>query len=165
MPKLGYSATQPLKYYLGIDPGQSGGLALIDENGKHYASWKMPESERFIWDVIDHNASLADKAVIEQVHSFPGQGVASTFKFGVGYGGLRMALIAAYVSFEEVNPRTWQKALGIKPMDKKQESHRDFKKRLQAKAQQLFPTVTVTLAIADALLLAEYCRRKNMGLL
>jgi Holliday junction resolvasome RuvABC endonuclease subunit len=103
-------------------------------------------------------------AVIEHVHAMPKQGVSSTFKFGVGYGGLRMALIAASIPFEEVTPRTWQKALGV-VVRKKTETKTQFKNRLKAKAQQLFPRESITLKTADALLIAEYCRRKQLGLL
>ena len=75
-----------------------------------------------------------------------------------------MALIAAGIPFEEVIPRTWQKGVGITPRGKGETKTR-FKNRLKAKASQLFPKVNVTLATADALLIAEFCRRKRTGTL
>jgi Holliday junction resolvasome RuvABC endonuclease subunit len=90
----------------------------------------------------------------------PKQGVASSFKFGVNYGIVRMALTAAGIPFEEVTPQAWQKALGITHR-KKTETPSEWKNRLRARAQQLFPSVSLTLATADALLIAEYCRRIN----
>ena len=73
-----------------------------------------------------------------------------------------MALTAAGIPFEEVTPVVWQRGLGI-PVRKKDESRSQFKGRLKAKAQQLFPQVKVTLKTADALLISEYCRRKREG--
>lgn len=109
-------------------------------------------------------------AVIEKVGGFmgreAGEGGAprnrasahTMFQFGVGYGLLRMALIAAGIPFEEVLPRKWQGGLGISPR-KKTEGKTEWKNRLKARAQQLFPATKVTLATSDALLLAEYARR------
>ena len=89
----------------------------------------------------------------------PGQGVASTFKFGMNYGMLRMALIAAGIGFETVTPQTWQKKMSC--------MSKGDKKVTRAKAQELFPQVQITgrgiksptHAVADALLIAEYGRR------
>ena len=80
------------------------------------------------------------------------------FSFGASYGALCMALTAADVRFEEVPPLRWQRGLHIPPR-KKSESRTAWKNRLKSKAQQLFPKEYVTLATADALLLAEYCSR------
>ena len=152
--------------YIGIDPGQSGGLVAL-YNDRVVAD-AMPATERDIWDWFNPPRSPAVPvsvyAVIEKVHSMPNQGVSSTFKFGCGYGGLRMALIAAGIPFEEVTPQAWQKAMGI-PRREKTESKTQWKNRLRSIAQQLFPSEKVTLKTSDALLIAEYCRRKNRGLL
>jgi hypothetical protein len=53
--------------------------------------------------------------------------------------------------FEEVSPQKWQKAMGCMTKGDKNVS--------KAKAQQLFPQLKITHAIADALLIAEYARR------
>jgi len=146
---------------LGIDPGQSGGIAIL-WNDRDATTLKMPETERDVWEAVRFDFGSKAFAFIEKVHSMPGQGVASTFKFGVGYGGLRMALIAAGIPFVEVTPQGWQKALGI-PARKKTETKAQFKNRLKSHAQQLFPDQQVTLATADALLIAEYGRRTRMA--
>lgn len=93
--------------YIGIDPGQSGGFAVLNNNGIVEVI-KMPPTETDIWNWISSNKNCF--AVIEKVHSMPGQGVASTFKFGYGFGGLNMALVAAKIPFELISPRQWQKA-------------------------------------------------------
>lgn len=137
--------------YIGIDPGASGGIAIVC--GLGVSSWKMPETERDIYELIESlkvwSGDLST-AVIERVHSMPRQGVASTFKFGVGYGGLRMALIASGIPWHEVTPQRWQRDMSCLTKGDKNVSKR--------KAQQLFPSHKITHANADALLLAEWLR-------
>lgn len=103
-------------------------------------------------------------AVIERVSGYVGEAQpgSAAFKFGQSYGGLRMALVAAGIPFEEVTPQVWQRKMGVTPR-RKDESKTAWKNRLKAKAQQLYPGVKVTLATADALLLVEYCRRRQEG--
>ena len=142
-----------MKTFIGIDPGISGGIAII---GDGIAPWavKMPETERDIWDTIRALKSWSDReafATIEKVHSMPGQGVASSFTFGRGLGSLRMALVAAEIPFADVTPQAWQKALGCLTKGDKNVS--------KAKAQELFPSLRITHYIADALLIAEFARR------
>lgn len=139
---------------IGLDPGQSGGIAIVDPTGMPWAV-KMPETERDIWDTIAEAktwGAFETHAVIEVVHAMPKQGVSSTFKFGKNYGALRMAIIAAGIPFREVQPRAWQQAMGCLTGGDKNVS--------KAKAQQLFPGIKVTHALADALLLAEWLRRQ-----
>lgn len=143
-----------MKSYIGIDPGASGGIAILSEGVKPYAV-KMPETERDVFDTLNSLKTWHDTeavAVIEKVHSMPGQGVASTFTFGKGYGALRMALIALEIPYREITPQTWQKALGCMTKGNKNVS--------KERAQQLFPMLKITHAIADSLLLAEWLRRQ-----
>jgi Holliday junction resolvasome RuvABC endonuclease subunit len=145
--------------YVGIDPGSSsGGIAIIQWNRSVEYLRAMPETERDIWDLID-NVHFG-YAVIEKVHSMPGQGVVSTFKFGRNYGFLRGCLVAAEIPFEEVLPSKWQRGLSIPPRAKI-ESKSQWKDRLKGIAQQMFPSTNITLKTADALLIAEFCRRSH----
>jgi crossover junction endodeoxyribonuclease RuvC len=161
MPKL-----RPIrfaKYYLGIDPGKSGGLCRLSESGEVAALSVMPDTELDTWQWFQGWGT--EFALIELVHSMPQQGVSSTFTFGKGYGGLRMALTAVGIPFETVTPQAWQKGLGITPK-KKIESKAEFKARLRAFAQRLFPSLDLwgrtkgeQLSVCDALLIAEFNRR------
>lgn len=151
--------------FLGVDPGASGGAALITESYQVLSTVKFSETERDIseWfrDELKKAHQPFDKpapfdgvaAVIERVHSMPKQGVASSFKFGQSYGFLRGMLIAHGIRFEAVTPGNWQKALGC--------LSRGQKNVTKAKAQEIFPGVKVTHAIADALLLAAFARRSH----
>lgn len=141
--------------FIGIDPGAGGGIAVVNNAGRAEA-WKMPATERDVYDLL---AGIPDSyAVIEHVHSMPQQGVASSFKFGASYGFVRGCLIGCGIPFEQVGPRSWMKALGIR-VRHKTETPTQWKNFLKSIAQQLFPEVRVTLKTADALLIAEYCRR------
>lgn len=145
--------------FVGIDPGASGGIGYVDTLRPTPFAVAMPKTERDI--VLALKFEQDSFAVIEAVHSMPGQGVASSFKFGGSYFGLRMALIANGIPFEAVTPQRWQKAMGI--VSKKGETKTQHKNRLKARCQELFPGLEVTLATCDAVLLAEYARRLKNG--
>lgn len=154
--------------YIGIDPGVSGGIVCLFDDFPF--STPMPATERDIWNWIKQWRDLGAFAVIEKVGGFMGGAkgnVASShtmFTFGASYGGLRMALVAAEIAFEEVPPQSWQKGLRISKRASS-ESKVQFKNRLRGLAQQLFPTQEITLAVSDAFLIADYCRRKKEGTL
>lgn len=144
--------------YIGIDPGKSGGIAVVDDAGK-YEAWPIPATERDTLDIFEE-LTLGEpgvlRAVIEKVASRPGQGVVSMFAFGQNYGMLRAFLVASLIPFEAVPPGTWQKQFSlIDPA-----ATRTAKKnKHKARAQELFPGIKITHAIADALIIAEYCKR------
>lgn len=146
--------------YIGIDPGLGGGLAMIDFDGRILEAVKMPQTERDVYDTLQRFAATGPvraHAALEFVRSSPQQGVVSAFRFGQGYGALRMALVAVSLPFDEVTPRRWQGALGCLSGGDKNVTKR--------RAQELFPDAKVTHAIADALLIAEYNRRASTGIL
>ena len=147
---------------IGIDPGKSGGIAWIDERGKPCVE-KMPETIQDLWELFEsitggfaafrESNGIMFKAYMESVHSSPQMGVKSAFTFGNGFGHLEMALTAAGIPFERVRPQAWQKAMGCLTGGDKNVSKR--------RAQELFPSMKVTHATADALLIAAYGRRQN----
>lgn len=138
-------------FHIGIDPGLGGGLAAIGEGGTVRA-FKMPVTDRDVLDLLSQFlGGGGTRAVLERVSASPQMGVVSAFTFGRGFGGLTMALTAARIPFDLVTPRTWQTALACLSGGDKNITKR--------RAQQLFPHLAVTHAIADALLLAEYGRR------
>lgn len=138
---------------VGVDPGKSGAIAAVCSETRQpvgHIKNKATDHELCRW-----LKELSEKgrcfAVIEKVHAMPRQGVVSTFKFGESYGSLKMLLASQSVPFEEVTPAKWQGALGCRSKGDKNVTKR--------KAQELFPEVKMTHAIADAYLLAEYCRQ------
>ena len=146
-----------MKTIIGIDPGKKGGIAWIAD-GKPCVE-KMPDTVKDLWELLLDITEISKryvapedcKAYIEAVSSSPQMGVVSAFTFGQGLGRLEMALTAAGIPFERVRPQLWQKEM--KCMSK------GDKNVTKAKAQELFPSMQVTHATADALLIAEYGRR------
>lgn len=97
---------------------------------------------------------------IESVHSMPGQGVRSTFDFGMNFGIWLGVIAALNIPMELVTPQEWKKHYGLIGKDK------DASRII---AVQLFPQMAMELKLkkyngrAEALLLAEYLRRKAGG--
>lgn len=146
--------------YVGIDPGGSGGVAALSEGGGVLFVEKMPATDRDLLDLFRDLARLEGieggaRGVIEKVGVMPKQGIVSAFTFGRNVGALHLALAAAEVPFDEVLPAKWQLVMGCRSRGDKNVTKR--------RAQQLFPHEKVTHAIADALLIAEYCRRTRHG--
>jgi crossover junction endodeoxyribonuclease RuvC len=155
--------------YIGIDPGVSGGLAFLDDAGSVLLVARMPATMRDLIDLFNAGDGYPLptghrlRAVLERVNAgvfaMGGKrrmGAVSAFTFGRGFGRLEGALAAARVPYDEVAPVKWQTVMGCRTGGDKNIS--------KARAQQLFPDLTVTHAIADALLLAEYGRRIYAGL-
>ncbi len=142
--------------YIGIDPGLSGGIAILREDGSVFHTLKMPTTEKDLVEYFLSDGEFVACACLERVSASPQMGVTSAFTFGKGYGGLRMALTAAQIPFDEVSPQRWQKAMQCLTRGDKNISKR--------RAQELFPHEKVTHAVADSLLIAEYCRRFHKGM-
>lgn len=105
---------------LGIDPGVTGALALLDGETMKLTvydvpSWqvKVGRSRRSeidvagLCDILDICAP--DRAFIEQVGAMPGQGVTSMFRFGDAFGVLRGVVTGSRIPLEYVRPQEWQK--------------------------------------------------------
>ena len=169
---------------IGIDPGATGGIIIGNSGVPEVLS--MPETEHDMVDIIRKVAqSPFDKvAVIEKVSGFAGgegNPGSAMFNFGRSVGVLYGALIAFEIRIEEVTPQKWQKALslgtreharsspGASPEEKKRiralnaRYKTEWKNKLKAEAQRLFPSVKVTLKTADALLIYEYARRFSIS--
>jgi len=143
------------KIYIGIDPGKAGGICfLMDDDIK---TFKCPATTH---DMAEELILAKDirkcTAVVERVHSFPGQGVASTFNFGYNYGVWLGILSALHIPYQLCLPRKWMKFYGSMPKEKK-----DRKNHLKQLAQQMYPDHKVTLYNADAILLANYLKKTD----
>lgn len=144
--------------FVGIDPGQAGGIASIVAG--EVRAVKMPETERDLIDYLLGVTTLSDGpcvAMLEKGQPLPHlkRGVISAFVSGKNYGTCRTSLVAAGIPFDEVVSAKWQNAMSCRTKGDKNVTKR--------RAQDIFPSVKVTHAVADALLLAEYCRRVKLG--
>ncbi len=148
-----------LPTFIGVDPGKSGAIVALGIHPTIEVHCVCKNTERELWEFVQsqvRDPSGETFAMIEKVHAMPKQGVTSMFNFGQSYGYLRGILVASQIPFEAVTPAKWQKRYGL--IRKKKESDTDKKNRHKAVAQELFPTTKVTHALADALLIAHFCR-------
>lgn len=165
--------------FIGADPGVSGSVVAIDsEQPLHYPQLVLGNAtELQTWDFIS-GLSLYGAgdcyAVIEMQTARPtnipdGQEMtgqrkwrrtvlASTCVLYGSYCSLRSMLVCAGIPYEDCPPKRWQKSHGIS----KEKGEKDtwWKGRLRELAKQLFPAARVTQPTADAILMADYCRKK-----
>jgi Holliday junction resolvasome RuvABC endonuclease subunit len=102
---------------LGVDPGAiSGAYALVTSNLLSPLVDDIPVVDRQV-DAAEWGRIVTSLrphvAVVEQVGSMPKQGVASTFKFGMGCGLIRGVLAGAGVPIINVTPAKWKKHFGL----------------------------------------------------
>lgn len=101
---------------LGVDPGavSAAWAALAAEKG--YTCGDVPVANGMVdangfADIVAKSGATA--AVIERVGSFPGQGVASSFKFGMGTGLIHGVVAALGLQRIEVAPSVWKRHFGL----------------------------------------------------
>lgn len=105
---------------VGIDPGLSGGVALLD-NGQLRMAIDMPQlgGEIDVADLCDTLEQVSPHVVvIEVVHAMPKQGVSSTFNFGLSTGMIIGAVKAMRHPLARMRPIDWKRANGLVGRDK-----------------------------------------------
>lgn len=149
-------------HFYGGDPGKTGAIVGLEEDASVLFGMDMPTDDEALADVW-HAIARSNSdifIVVEKVWSNPKWGKRHCFEFGRQKGRLEMAITAAGLSFFRIQPTTWQRHFDMfkTPEERKgYQGQRLWKKRLQAKAIELFDG-RVTLSRADAYLMAEYCR-------
>lgn len=149
---------------LGIDPGATGAVCLIDRNGAPLIELLAEITPGWLRGLEYQPMDML--AVIEKVGARPGQGVTSMFTFGQGYGRILGWLEALEIPHVRVTPQIWQRDVhrGCPAADSKARS-------LEA-ARRLFPAVNLKATprsktphkgIIDALLIAEHGRRQYLS--
>lgn len=147
----------------GIDPGLSGAWGAITHNGKFHTIGDMANNGTHIdteavWSEMLLARDGQDcEVVLELVGSMPKQGVASTFKFGVAFGGA-IALASRFrAPWHLVRPQVWKRYMGLS----------SDKVESLAMARELWPEAPLARVKdngrAEALLIAEYWRRQLYG--
>ena len=150
--------------FIGIDPGQTGGLALVSARGELLDVQRMPAIDSEVnglllaallndWRDMSQDAC---RVVIEQVGSMPGQGVSSTFKFGKSFGIALGVVQALGLPMERVRPQQWKPTFTLIGKDKDAS---------RGKATELWPSMAdrwqrkADNGLTDAALIAEHGRR------
>lgn len=149
---------------LGIDPGLSG--AIAQWNGKDLNILEIPTAKstgrgrEVVWPELneqwDNAFFYAEHVFLERVHSRPGEGVSSAFKFGCVFGGLRGIIAAKLIPLTLVTPTVWMKVMGV---------GRGSKEASVLRATELFPQYASIFrgpkggrkdGVAEAALIARY---------
>lgn len=116
---------------VGIDPGKNGAIAVLDNRGEIVVLHDMPLVangvsglllSKIVEDIV-FGFGPDITAVVEQVHSMPKQGVASSFDFGKSYGIALGVLAGNHIRVEHVRPNRWKKEMRL-TADKEQARQR-----------------------------------------
>ena len=148
--------------YIGIDPGKKGGVAVIEADNAAAMPWRDDAFVRYM-RTIRHEADMDGQqiiAAVEKVGAMPGQGTVSMFSFGESFGFILGVLTAYGIPYQLVPPRKWKAEFGLLNTDK--QASVDVAKRLFP-GVNLLPTDRCRKesdGMSDALLMAEYARRK-----
>ena len=104
---------------LGIDPGSvSAAYGLLDDQGIFVETGDVPVVDRMVdpagwWQKLDDWEGDIKMAVVEQVSAMPKQGVASSFRFGMGCGLIRGVLVTCQVPVTLVPATKWKKHFAL----------------------------------------------------
>ena len=150
---------------IGIDPGLSGGIAILDDL-KIFDMFDMPimsegkknknqlNSAQLVNIIKKHTLSNGDTFVIvEQVNAMPGQGVTSMFNFGQTFGSIKGICAALGLPIFYVRPAKWKKHF---------ELINSSKDASRTKVIEMYPSISDRLSKkkdvnkADAILIARY---------
>ena len=141
--------------FIGIDPGKSGGIAVIEDGQAR----TVPYSDKELGRVMAWYCTHGVICCLEKVGAMPGQGVTSMFNFGVSYGYIKGVLESYGIPYQEIPPQRWKKEFGLN----------SDKAASVDVCRKLFPEVNLLATprckkphdgMAEALLMAEYARRK-----
>ena len=166
-----------IMYCVGIDPGTNGGIAEINIDQGIITTINMPETTKDIAVLLSRYKYRSCKVILEEQHARPSRflnsidpethknikipvssGATSAWTFAQHYGEIRGILIALEIPFVEMKSKDWMKASGLR-IKAKNETQTQWKNYLKSRAQEIFPRTKVTLAVADALLIANLCHR------
>ena len=106
---------------IGIDPGLSGAIAIL-ENNKVLDLFDMPVmsegkknkrqlNSAHLVNLIKDNINVNEEVsvIVEQVNAMPGQGVTSMFNFGQTFGAIKGVCAALELPIFFVRPSKWKK--------------------------------------------------------
>lgn len=152
---------------IGIDPGASGGIAFTSNEDGPWRRFchKVGDSRTdFLATLRNETAGIEDtKAYVEWIHpAIQGIGKSEMSKLYGSYRECAMGVVACGISLEEVKPQVWQRALKC-PARPKNTASAKWKNMLKGFAQELFPSMQITLWNCDAILISEYGRRLRCG--
>jgi crossover junction endodeoxyribonuclease RuvC len=152
---------------IGIDPGLSGGIAILDDL-KIFDIYDMPimsegkknknqlNSAQLVNIIRKNLIPNGDTfLIVEQVSAMPGQGVTSMFNFGQTFGSIKGICAALNLPIFFVRPAKWKKHFDL---------INSSKDASRTKVIEMYPSISPRLSKkkdvnkADAILIARYFR-------
>ena len=152
---------------IGIDPGLSGGIAILDDL-KIFDIYDMPimsegkknknqlNSAQLVNIIRKNLIPNGDTfLIVEQVSAMPGQGVTSMFNFGQTFGSIKGICAALNLPIFFVRPAKWKKHFDL---------INSSKDASRTKVIEMYPSISQRLSKkkdvnkADAILIARYFR-------
>ena len=151
---------------IGIDPGLSGGIAILDDL-KIFDMFDMPimsegkknknqlNSAQLVNIIKKHIVLGKTFVIVEQVSAMHGQGVTSMFNFGQTFGSIKGICAALNLPIFYVRPAKWKKHF---------ELINSSKDASRTKVIEMYPAISSRLSRkkdvnkADAILRARYFR-------
>ena len=150
---------------IGIDPGLSGAIAILEnkqvitlidmpvmaEGKKNKRQLNSAQLVSIIKENIKNNEEVV--VVVEQVNAMPGQGVTSMFNFGQTFGAIKGVCAALDLPIFFVRPSRWKKYFEL--INSSKDSSR-------TKAIEMYPSISSHLSKkkyvnkSDAILIARF---------
>ena len=172
---------------VGIDPGYTGALAMIEERGgERLVTIYLSPDPTTCRNAVKALSPYRDQchAMIEKVQAMPKMGSVGAINYGINYGFWLGLLSAFNIEYLEIRPQEWQKTIlpgkphrapvqrGLPPKELAR-LHNERRGVIKAYAFQvackLYPSMADKLVpprcrkphdgAVDALLIAEHCRQ------
>ena len=150
-------------HIMGIDPGFSGALAVLDSDLKIDFVMDMPIlmvvkkrelDEAKLSDIFSRWRLRPMMVGLEKSQTMPNQGIVSSGRYMSSYGCLRGLCVGNGIPYHLIQPQSWKKAM-MPDMGKE-------KGASIQKVTQIYPELSLTRVkdhgIADAVLIARYLR-------
>ena len=150
---------------IGIDPGLSGAIAILENNNvlNIFDMPVMSEGKKnkrqlnsaLLVSLLKENLTSSEEVsvVVEQVNAMPGQGVTSMFNFGQTFGAIKGICAALDLPIFFVRPSKWKKHFEL--INSSKDSSR-------TKAIEMYPKLSMQLSKkkdvnnSDAILIARF---------
>ena len=164
-------------FNIGIDIGKKGAIVVLAREPwtKAIDPIVMPiigdqVDYHELYDILSRYAKTNCHVIFEKLGVIFGTGKSTAFSMGHQAGAVEMACIALRIPYTKVPAKQWQKEMfqGVDEITKPGKSSRDTKAMALIAAKRLFPDFKMTFGrattphdgVVDALLMAEYCKRK-----
>jgi hypothetical protein len=166
-----------MRKYIGIDIGKAGAYYVMGEDGSEIDRGKMPMiKDKVDWhqlnEILEPYEGFNGMIVYEKLGVIFGSSKKTAFSMGEQYGAVRMCCISNAIRYTEVPAKKWQAEIfdgQVKIYRTGSKTKVDTKAMALMAAKRLFPKVNLLMTekssvphdgLVDALLMAEYARRK-----